>query len=88
MFLDISTVAQNVTEIATQYTAQQISDAANELILNAFIKIGIGIFASAGLARLGRELKGLILTIDGFLGVWATIDLIRAFTAVMTQTMP
>ena len=88
MFLEISTIAQNVTDIAVTYTAQQISDAANELILRAFLKIIVGVLASVGLAKLGKEMNGIIVAVGGIFGAWAAIDFIKAIAAVITQTMP
>lgn len=84
----MNVVAQNVTDIATVYTAQQISDMVTQLVTNAFLKLITGLLLVCGLtATKIKELNVIAIVIMTILGTLAVFDFLRAILITITQSL-
>ena len=89
IFLDVTSAVGNLTNMATTYTTQQITDAIQSKILSAFLKLGAGLLIAAGLSSTQvKELKALAIIVFSIFGAFAAIDFLQAISATLTQTMP
>lgn len=88
MFLDVTTLAQNITDITVTYTAQQISDAITDKVLWAFIDFIIGLSIAGGLtATKVEELKAAAILIMSLFGTLSAIEFLRAILTALTSTI-